>query len=104
MSVALQHDLILAGRREPGGGAPIEIRYPFYTGEIGSSVAAASPAEVERASRMGRARASGSRASSARNIGSERSHFGVGRPHVPEPRRARSRAQRLHHACRADSD
>jgi acyl-CoA reductase-like NAD-dependent aldehyde dehydrogenase len=48
MSVALQHDLILAGRREPGGGTPIEIRYP-YTGEVVASVGAASPADVERA-------------------------------------------------------
>jgi acyl-CoA reductase-like NAD-dependent aldehyde dehydrogenase len=48
MSVALQQDLILAGRREPGGGRPIEIRYP-YTGEVVASVGAASPADVERA-------------------------------------------------------
>ena len=33
MSTALQHDLILAGRRKPGGGSPIETRYP-YTGEV----------------------------------------------------------------------
>jgi acyl-CoA reductase-like NAD-dependent aldehyde dehydrogenase len=48
VSIALQHDLILAGRREPGSGPPIEIRYP-YTGEMVARVGAASPGDVERA-------------------------------------------------------
>ena len=49
MSIALQqHELILAGRREPGGGTPIEIRYP-YTGEVVATVGGASPADVESA-------------------------------------------------------
>ena len=41
-------ELILAGRREPGGGEPIEVVFP-YTGEVVARVAAASRADVERA-------------------------------------------------------
>jgi glyceraldehyde-3-phosphate dehydrogenase (NADP+) len=48
MSTIVQQELILAGRREPGGGEPIEVVFP-YTGEVVARVAAASRADVERA-------------------------------------------------------
>ena len=49
MSVTVhQHDLILAGRREPGSAEPIEVVYP-YTGEVVARVGAASRADVDRA-------------------------------------------------------
>jgi glyceraldehyde-3-phosphate dehydrogenase (NADP+) len=49
MSIAVhRHDLVLAGRSEPGGGRPLEVRYP-YTGEVVAEVGTASPADVERA-------------------------------------------------------
>jgi glyceraldehyde-3-phosphate dehydrogenase (NADP+) len=48
MSIAVQRELILAGRSRPGGGPPIEVRYP-YTGEVVARVAAASPADADRA-------------------------------------------------------
>ena len=48
MSTVVQHELILAGRREPGGAEPIDVVFP-YTGEVVARVAAASRADVERA-------------------------------------------------------
>jgi acyl-CoA reductase-like NAD-dependent aldehyde dehydrogenase len=48
VSIVVQHDLIVEGRRESGRGEPIEVRYPF-TGEVTARVAAASPADIERA-------------------------------------------------------
>jgi acyl-CoA reductase-like NAD-dependent aldehyde dehydrogenase len=48
MSTIVQHELILAGRREPGGAEPIDVVFP-YTGEVVARVAAASRADVERA-------------------------------------------------------
>ena len=48
MSTIVQHELILAGRREAGGAEPIEVVYP-YTGEVIARVAAATYEDVERA-------------------------------------------------------
>jgi glyceraldehyde-3-phosphate dehydrogenase (NADP+) len=48
MSTIVQHDLIVAGRRESGGAEPIEVRYPF-TGEVVGRVAAGAPADLEAA-------------------------------------------------------
>ena len=48
MSTIVEHELILAGRRETGGAEPIEVVYP-YTGEVIARVAAATCADVERA-------------------------------------------------------
>jgi acyl-CoA reductase-like NAD-dependent aldehyde dehydrogenase len=48
MTTVVQHDLILAGRREPGNAEPIEVVYP-YTGEVVARVAAATRGDVDRA-------------------------------------------------------